>query len=475
MEFVEQEAEFNLNFGEIAGGGTSGVTSVNGKTGVVVLRTSDLENNSDYQNGTEVAEAIQAHNQDPEAHPDIREDITDIEELIPNQATADNKLTDQNFVNSSIATNTANYIYKTEAGKKVPFDSLEELEAYSGTLTNNDYAFVIGTDSEGNTTYTRYKYTASTSSWAEEYVLNNSSFTAVQWAAINSGITSGKIEQIDEAIAGKVDKVTGKGLSTNDFTDEEKTKLAGLENTVLESSTGQSTTAGMTQKAITEALASAGGGDPVYSTKTTSNSASGGAVYIGDKNASQNVLEDPTTTDNHYKYFWALPSSATQVPRYNSVNIMGSVNNTDAISILSNAGGYGSVAIGGLSADATFGYSVSIGPSTSASGQYDVSMGYNAKNSSSSSNTDTSTVSIGREAGRASEDKRKGAINLGAFSKTTSDGEMNIGSTNTAYGYNSTNYRLLTGVHDGINAHDAATYGQLQALEARIAALEGNA
>lgn len=31
-------------------------------------------------------------------------------------------------------------------------------------------------------------------------------------------------------IDGKVDKVTGKGLSTNDFTNEEKTKLAGLEN-----------------------------------------------------------------------------------------------------------------------------------------------------------------------------------------------------------------------------------------------------
>ena len=32
------------------------------------------------------------------------------------------------------------------------------------------------------------------------------------------------------ALAGKVDKVTGKGLSTNDYTTAEKTKLAGLEN-----------------------------------------------------------------------------------------------------------------------------------------------------------------------------------------------------------------------------------------------------
>lgn len=33
-----------------------------------------------------------------------------------------------------------------------------------------------------------------------------------------------------ELIAGKVDKQTGKGLSTNDYTTEEKTKLAGLSN-----------------------------------------------------------------------------------------------------------------------------------------------------------------------------------------------------------------------------------------------------
>ena len=33
-----------------------------------------------------------------------------------------------------------------------------------------------------------------------------------------------------ELIAGKVDKQTGKGLSTNDYTTEEKTKLTGLSN-----------------------------------------------------------------------------------------------------------------------------------------------------------------------------------------------------------------------------------------------------
>lgn len=41
------------------------------------------------------------------------------------------------------------------------------------------------------------------------------------------GVTYG--DDLTEVLAGKVDKVTGKGLSTEDYTTEEKTKLAGIE------------------------------------------------------------------------------------------------------------------------------------------------------------------------------------------------------------------------------------------------------
>lgn len=109
------------------------------------------------------------------------------------------------FVNSSIATNTANYI----SNNGEPFTSLEHLESYTGTVTNNDYAFVTGTDSAGNTYYDRYKATVSgsTVTWALEYRLNNSSFTAAQWAAINSGVTSDKANYWD----GKQDALTFDG------------------------------------------------------------------------------------------------------------------------------------------------------------------------------------------------------------------------------------------------------------------------
>lgn len=112
--------------------------------------------------------------------------ISTINGKIPSEASSSNKLADKNFVNSSIATNTANFIGT--------FNSVAELEAYSGTLTNNDYAFVIGTDGDGNTTYNRYKWNGS--AWVYEYTLNNSSFTASQWATINSGVTSADVTKL---------------------------------------------------------------------------------------------------------------------------------------------------------------------------------------------------------------------------------------------------------------------------------------
>lgn len=113
-----------------------------------------------------------------------------------------------NFVNSSVSTNTANFIGT--------FNSVSDLEAYSGTVTNNDYAFVIGTDTAGNTVYNRYKYNGT--AWAFEYALNNSSFTAAQWATIQSGLTSSDKTQI--------------GTNTNDISTLQQDM--GAVNTTLE-------------------------------------------------------------------------------------------------------------------------------------------------------------------------------------------------------------------------------------------------
>ncbi len=142
----------------------------------------------------------------------LETDVAAIKSEIPSAASPQNQLADKNFVNSSVATNTANYISDNGA----PFLSLAALQAYSGPLTNNDYAFVMGTDAAGNTTYTRYKYNASTQTWAEEYVLNNSSFTAAQWAAINSGIDGQTLQQMLQDIAAAYVKPSG-GIPDTDL------------------------------------------------------------------------------------------------------------------------------------------------------------------------------------------------------------------------------------------------------------------
>lgn len=148
------------------------------------------------------AEATARQNADTALGGDITANtnaISAINAKIPNQASAQNQLADKAFVNSSVATNTADYI----SNNGLPFNSVAELEAYSGTVTNNDYAFVTGTDSAGNTYYDRYKATVvgSTVTWALEYRLNNSSFTAEQWATINSGLTQSSVDtDIENAI-----------------------------------------------------------------------------------------------------------------------------------------------------------------------------------------------------------------------------------------------------------------------------------
>lgn len=174
--------------------------------------------------------------------------ISGIQELIPVQATTSNQLADKDFVNSSIATNTANFIGT--------FANITALNNYVGTVTNNDYANVINQELDFATTtemnnynkallsnydygwvvngtkydlyrfdietqtwgvratninkgdvtlisaYNRYIYSATLSQWAWNYTINTSGFTASQWAAINSGATAEQIQELADLLAG---------------------------------------------------------------------------------------------------------------------------------------------------------------------------------------------------------------------------------------------------------------------------------
>ena len=141
--------------------------------------------------------------------------FSEIEELIPEQATPQNQLADKEFVNSSIATNTAQF--------RGTFNSIQELSQVTADL--NDYAFVVTTDLAGNTLYDRFKYNGTT--WVFEYTLNNSSFTAQQWASINSGITTDAIDKLNDIDYGAQVNVL-EGIKVNDVlltTDNKKVNI----------------------------------------------------------------------------------------------------------------------------------------------------------------------------------------------------------------------------------------------------------
>lgn len=90
-------------------------------------------------------------------------------------------------------------------------------------------------------------------------------------------------------------------------------------------------------------------------------------------------------------------------------------------------------------------------------------------NSATSQNSNS--IAIGRD----SQTGANGSIAIGAYAKTTRVGEINVGSTSSSYGYNSTNYRVIGGIHDGQDAHDAVTVGQLNAtIDAINTALSTN-
>lgn len=295
-------------------------------------------------------------------------DITAIEAKIPAQASSSNQLADKAFVNSSVSTNTANFVGT--------FNSLAELQAVQNP-TNNDYGFVIGTDQAGNVVYNRYKYNGT--AWVFEYALNNSSFTADQWAAIQSGITSGLVAKLNGIETGAevntIDSVSVNGTAV--APDANKNVNITIPAPSVVQTTGTSTTDVMSQNAVTSM-----------------------------------VFADPSTT------------------RRVQIGDQADANKTDAIAI-------------GWRAYATANYAISIGWDSRGTWQGSIAIGMGA-------NTHHAA----------------GSIALGAYSgysvttgQRMAQGQMHIGTSSTGFGYNNSYYRLLSGLYDPQTDHDAATKG----------------
>ena len=118
--------------------------------------------------------------------------------------------------------------------------------------------------------------------------------------------------------------------------------------------------------------------------------------------------------------------------------------------------GQGAIAIGQNAQARSNNCPVAIGDGAGASADNTVALGRNASAGASQA------VAIGRN---ASTQGYSNSVALGSHTTVTRQGEVAVGcSSSYTDGYNSTQYRVIGGVYDGQEAHDAVTVGQINGL-----------
>lgn len=117
--------------------------------------------------------------------------------------------------------------------------------------------------------------------------------------------------------------------------------------------------------------------------------------------------------------------------------------------------GFGSIGVGASHRSrADNSIAIGYGASVYAAGAYSMAIGNSAKTEGHSR-----AVALGNAANAANDN----SVAIGTNSVTTRSGEVNVGAGTSGRGYNSTNYRVIGGVHDGQTANDAVTVGQVNA------------
>ena len=349
MEPEDQEKEIEMEQEPIKVYKGGAVNSVNGKTGDVVLTTSDLENDSDYQTGSEVESAISSA----------------IGEI--NIPTKTSDLENDGEDGSSV------YIEADELAPVATSGSYNDLEnkpTIPAAQVNSDWNADSGV----------------------AQILNKPTIPTVNDATLT---------------------ITQNGTSKGTFTanDADDTTIE-VSDTTYTAGTGIDITNGVIS-------ATGGGGPSVVQTTGTSTT---------------DVMSQKATTELVYV----------------------DSNNPGSINIRGTSGIDGSTGT----------YAVGIGPGSFARGENCVSLGWGATNYGSA----TDGVAIGHGAinynnvdcasvGHNAKANNNYSVALGSYASTSRTGEVNIGTGSNNYGYNSTTYRILGGVHDPVDAHDAATKG----------------
>ena len=107
----------------------------------------------------------------------------------------------------------------------------ETMPTTSDGIDNLGSGYTLAPGSTMIVTGTDKRYILGTDSTWEEMPDAGSEVDEIKAVIPESATVTNKLATASD-VAGKVDKITGKGLSSNDYTDEEKTKLAGLSNRV---------------------------------------------------------------------------------------------------------------------------------------------------------------------------------------------------------------------------------------------------
>ena len=123
-----------------------------------------------------------------------------------------------------------------------------------------------------------------------------------------------------------------------------------------------------------------------------------------------------------------------------------------------------------------------VGCTANAYARHSSAYGYNSSayggNATAAGNFSSAGGNESTAIGNSASSSGAASLALGSYSTASSTGAIsfpycydggdagvvNFGPFNASYGYDNTNYRLLTGVHDAVDDHDAVTLGQLNAL-----------
>lgn len=156
--------------------------------------------NTDNQLQRNIDNEVNARQQ---ADNNLQNSITSIQNVIPAEATPSNQLADKAYVINNIQTFGASYRGSWATWADVPTNPNLYPEDALGSRTpdKNDYMIVTADETQDGGTW-KYVYTGvwsvnGKSGWHAEYEIEKSPFTPEQQAAIDSGITSTKVAQIE--------------------------------------------------------------------------------------------------------------------------------------------------------------------------------------------------------------------------------------------------------------------------------------